>query len=273
MAMFHGNKKIGTKGNTTTNKPEDIGVAALAKLQNVEMGGQEGSDKEPRKDTVLKEITHPFLENKIAKRVNIKDQDSGVKLVESKGELKKSIGDKSPEEIQKELESQKQSEKQINEFNESYNWFDSYNPQNAGLIYNPDGSMINSYEKSMNYLLTKSVESRTEVDPLVPLGVSFTIPGIGGIDLYDMFAIDYLPENYRRFALFQVSGMDHSLDSSGWTTSITGQMRIDMDGLEAATGKIVEEEDIVGDTTVGKDKSINFIDLTIASREEEKESE
>ena len=273
MAMFHGNKKIGTKGNTTTNKPEDIGVAALAKLQNVEMGGQEGSDKEPRKDTVLKEITHPFLENKIAKRVNIKDQDSGVKLVESKGELKKSIGDKSPEEIQKELESQKQSEKQINDFNESYNWFDSDNPQNAGLIYNPDGSMINSYEKSMNYLLTKSVESRTEVDPLVPLGVSFTIPGIGGIDLYDMFAIDYLPENYRRFALFQVSGMDHSLDSSGWTTSITGQMRIDMDGLEAATGKIVEEEDIVVDTTVGKDKSINFIDLTFASSEEEKESE
>ena len=273
MAMFHGNKKIGTKGNNTTNKPEDIGVAALAKLQNVEMGGQEGSDKEPRKDTVLKEITHPFLENKIAKRVNIKDQDSGVKLVESKGELKKSIGDKSPEEIQKELESQKQSEKQINEFNEAYNWFDSDNPQNAGLIYNPDGSMINSYEKSMNYLLTKSVESRTEVDPLVPLGVSFDIPGIGGIDLYDMFAIDYLPETYRRFALFQVSGMDHTLNESGWVTSITGQMRIDMDGLEAATGKIVEEEDIVVDTTVGKDKSVNFIDLTIASREEEKESE
>ena len=46
-----------------------------------------------------------------------------------------------------------------------------------------------------------------------------------------------------------------------------------MDGLEAATGKIVEEEDIVVDTTVGKDKSINFIYLTIASREEEKESE
>ena len=87
------------------------------------------------------------------------------------------------------------------------------------------------------------------------------------------FAIDYLPETYRRFALFQVSGMDHTLNESGWVTSITGQMRIDMDGLEAATGKIVEEEDIVVDTTVGKDKSVNFIDLTIASREEEKESE
>ena len=140
-------------------------------------------------------------------------------------------------------------------------------------IVNPDGSMINSYEKSMNYLLTKSAESRKEVDPLVPLGVSFSIPGIGGIDLYDMFAIDYLPETYRRFALFQVSGMEHTLDENGWTTSITGQMRIDMDGLEEATGKIVEEEAVVIDTTVSKDKSINFIDLTIASREDEKESE
>ena len=34
-----------------------------------------------------------------------------------------------------------------------------------------------------------------------------------------------------------------------------------------------EEEAVVVNTTVGKNKSINFIDLTIASREEDKEEE
>ena len=126
-----------------------------------------------------------------------------------------------------------------------------------------------------NFIFKDFLGSFREVSPLililatalVPLKVNFSIPGIGGIDLYDMFAVDYLPEVYRKYALFQVATQDHQLDASGWTTSISGQMRIDMKTLKKDTGKLIEDETktIIGD---GKD-SINFVDFHIESKKSE----
>ena len=49
--------------------------------------------------------------------------------------------------------------------------------------------------------------------------------------MYDLFAVDYLPEYIRPYALFQVTGIEHTIDNGGWDTNITGQMRVDMDSL------------------------------------------
>ena len=49
--------------------------------------------------------------------------------------------------------------------------------------------------------------------------------------MYDIFGVDYLPDNYRRYGLFQVSGMDHTLSTAGWDTKITGKLRVDMETL------------------------------------------
>ena len=119
----------------------------------------------------------------------------------------------------------------------------------------------------MLYLLNKSPKAQKEVDPLVPLSVSFSMPGIGGISLYDIFAIDYLPEVYKEYSVFQATAVDHSLDSSGWTTSITGQMRIDMKALREKKGNVVDSDVkvVIGDT----DTSLNFVDLYIDSKKEE----
>ncbi len=271
MAMFHTNKNTKKKGDSSTQKPEDFGLRALAELQNTDLSGADGDDKDKHRDVILKNITYPAAEGKIVGRVDSSNQNSSTQQFSANLSLKQPYGDKSAEEIVKELDSNRLTEEEIDEFDEAYNWFNVDTPQNIGLIWNPDGTMIPSYEKTMIYLLTKSPESQYEIDPLVPLGVSFSMPGIGGIDLYDMFAVDYLPEVYRKYALFQVSSMDHQLDSSGWTTSITGQMRIDMIGLKKATGKLIEPETkvVIGDGT----DSINFVDFHVKSRESQQPQE
>ena len=265
MALFHTNKNSKKKGNTGTNKPEDFGLRALAELQNTDLSKADGEDTNKNKSPVLKNMTNYALEGLIAQRDNVSDQDSPLHGKPAPKSFKAALGDQSMTEVQSELESNRQSEEEIEEFNEAYNWFDIKNPNNIGLIYNPDGTMIPSYEKTMIYLLTMSPEAQYEIDPLVPLGVTFTMAGIGGIDLYDMFAVDYLPEVYRKYALFQVSSQDHQLDASGWTTSITGQMRIDMKGLKKDTGKLIEEEtkEVIGDGT----ESISFVDFHVKARE------
>ena len=266
MAMYHTNKNIGTSGNSTSNTTsEDLGVLALATLQNVEVGQtQEGKDNKPQVDKVFNKITYPFQQNKM--HTYMGDQNK-VKLQNVPTEYTKQLGDKSPEEVEAEIQGKLRNEEEVNEFTEAYNDFDKDNPENAGLIYRPDGNMIASYEKTMLYLLTKSPKTILEIDPLVPVEISFTIPGIGGIDLFDMFAVDYLPELYRKYAIFQVKSQEHSIDGTGWTTTITGQMRIDMQLLEAQKGKIVD--DGVKIITPTAEKQINFIDITIAQKEQE----
>jgi len=49
--------------------------------------------------------------------------------------------------------------------------------------------------------------------------------------MYDLFAVDYLPKQYRDYGLFQVNAVDHTLSPSGWDTKISGLLRVDMDSL------------------------------------------
>ena len=94
------------------------------------------------------------------------------------------------------------------------------------------------------------------------------MPGIGGIDLFDVFGVDYLPETYKKYSLFQVKAQQHQLDSTGWKTTITGLMRVDMDKLVKAKGKIIEPD--IKEPT-GQDQ-IDFIDFTIKSEAEDKKT-
>jgi hypothetical protein len=144
---------------------------------------------------------------------------------------------------------------------EAYMSFKDDNPDNAGLIYTPDGEMIPGYNSYMLHGLTKTPQSRIDSDPLVPFTVSFSIPGIGGISLFDVFSIDYLPETYKDFVVFQATAVDHTLDSTGWTTSITGQMRIDTIKLEEKKEEQIADnvKSVVGDTKT----SFDFIKLYI----------
>ena len=154
---------------------------------------------------------------------------------------------------------------------EGLNWFDdTSNPK--GLIYTADGEMLTSFSSAMDYLLNKSGEANIDIDPVVPLEISFTMPGIGGIRMFDLFAVDYLPEVYRNYALFQVNGVQHTLSPQGWDTQITGIARVDMDSLLTAAKNSNAYKDnaptIVKDTS--KQNNVKFLQFKQNAQKDDK---
>tara|TARA_Y100000356_G_scaffold83912_1_gene69841 strand:+ start:727 stop:3066 length:2340 start_codon:yes stop_codon:yes gene_type:complete len=73
-------------------------------------------------------------------------------------------------------------------------------------------------------------------DFVLPLELSLTIDGTGGIFPGNAFSTDYIPEDYKphshpevkthmKGAVFMVKGISHSVSADGWTTSFDGIMR------------------------------------------------
>ena len=69
----------------------------------------------------------------------------------------------------------------------------------------------------------KGVQGKT--DPLVQIDLEIDIDGTGGIFPGNSFHSSYLPQSYMERMCFQVMGASHKIDTSGWTTTIKGQMR------------------------------------------------
>ena len=267
-AMFHSNKNFTTQGDSGTGKPEDIGITALSTMQNTTISDKTGDTEltESQKDLLLDEISIPYLgdssNNKgpqIVRRTDPQDSDSDLEttLVDSNTNLE---GLDSAKEQADAIEQQLTDEENAPK-DEGLNWFDSSNPENAGLIYTADGEMLQSFSSAMDYLLNKSGEANVDIDPVTPLEVSFTMPGIGGIRMFDLFAVDYLPEVYRNYTLFQVNSLSHTLSSAGWDTAVTGIARVDMDSLinAAKNSNSYKDDapDIVKDTT--KQNNVSFL--------------
>ena len=66
---------------------------------------------------------------------------------------------------------------------------------------------------------------------LIPLELSLEIDGIGGIYPGNSFHSTYLPTRYQKSTVFQAFDVNHTLDSSKWTTTITGKMRSTMSNV------------------------------------------
>jgi len=78
--------------------------------------------------------------------------------------------------------------------------------------------------------LTKLLRGDSEgvlanISPLVPVDFEMEIDGTGGMFPGNSFHSSYLGTRYREETLFQMIGVDHSVDSSGWTTTVKGQIR------------------------------------------------
>ena len=61
---------------------------------------------------------------------------------------------------------------------------------------------------------------------IVPVELSLELDGIGGIIPGNSFHSSYLQQRYKDKCVFQVIAADHKIDSSGWMTTIKGQMRL-----------------------------------------------
>ena len=63
-----------------------------------------------------------------------------------------------------------------------------------------------------------------DVAVLVPITLDIQIDGISGIELFQHFQVDYIPENYKIGSAFRVMGISQQIDSSTWNTTVKGQM-------------------------------------------------
>jgi len=65
-------------------------------------------------------------------------------------------------------------------------------------------------------------------DPMIPVELEIVLDGTGGIIPGNCFHVDYIPQVYKDYCIFQVLGADHTVSADGWTTSIKGQIRVAM---------------------------------------------
>jgi hypothetical protein len=271
-AMYHSQKNFSKEGQNTTNKPEDLSITALASIQNQSMTDPEGQGTQTH-DALLKDY-HSVIRGKdgegagrtARKNPSEANSDLVVKPIDFKVE-----GDPIADSIRKqnEVEAAAASEEEIKKADEGIRLIDT----NSGLIYKSDGEMMGAFQRGMDYLLNKKDEANVDVDPVTPIEVSFSMPGIGGIRMYDIFAVDYLPDNYRRYGLFQVSGIDHTLSPQGWDTKISGKLRVDMDTLikDAKSQNLYQENSVEISTEFSETDNINFLTLIQNTQEEETE--
>ena len=62
---------------------------------------------------------------------------------------------------------------------------------------------------------------------IIPIDLDLTIDGIGGLKPGNLFRIDFLPETYRKYTYFIIMSINHSISTTGWTTSMNAKMKLD----------------------------------------------
>ena len=85
---------------------------------------------------------------------------------------------------------------------------------------------------AISYLTTQHGKSRQIDTPvLVPFDMELQIDGIGGIYPGNSFQSSYLPTRYQNNTVFQIFDVNHTLNESGWSVTITGKMRSTIDNI------------------------------------------
>ena len=98
-------------------------------------------------------------------------------------------------------------------------------------IYDKNGNMSSYFKQTMLYLLNtakiKGSGSLITTNPiLIPVSITMTLDGIGGLKVGDIFKVDYLPQQYRKHTYFVVQKVEHSITSAGWTTEVGAYMQM-----------------------------------------------
>jgi len=98
--------------------------------------------------------------------------------------------------------------------------------------YKINGKMRKSFRDRIAKFVTIYGSERTSTLPiLIPLELQLTIDGIGGIYPGNSFHSDYIPSRYKTETMFQCFDINHTVDGSGWSVTLSGKMRASIAGL------------------------------------------
>ena len=92
--------------------------------------------------------------------------------------------------------------------------------------YDINGVMKQAFQDSIKQRIQYFGQTSDEKIPvLVPFELELEIDGIGGIYPGNSFHSTYLPKRYQDLTVFQMTNVNHTVNDSGWTTTLTGKMR------------------------------------------------
>jgi len=120
---------------------------------------------------------------------------------------------------------------------------------------------IESIKYNTTHLVTTKNTSEIDKTVLLPLNLELDIDGIGGIYPNNSFHSTYVPLRYQNNTVFQIFDVNHTIDSTGWTTAIKGKMRSSVSRVTESTITVKKILDIKKQFTNAKEasdkKSIN----------------
>jgi len=115
-------------------------------------------------------------------------------------------------------------------------------------IYDKFGNFSQYFKGTMNYIINSSTEAESNSliqvsQAVIPIKLSMGLDGIGGLRIGDLFRVDYLPAKYRDYCYFMITKVDHTIGTSGWSTTLDAMMIADMplfwaDNKDVLNGKV-----------------------------------
>jgi len=79
---------------------------------------------------------------------------------------------------------------------------------------------------AMKKLTYSQGENNSKQEIVLPAELSFTIEGVSGLRIGDVFRIDAVPDMYKKNSVFQISGVDQAISGNYWTTTVRAMLRI-----------------------------------------------
>ena len=243
MAVFGSNANLSkTRGDMGQGYTE-LAVRALSLLQHARTKEslQEEKDKTAFFDAVLKDIETPITSNK-EQRGSRSEKKFDNEISRVVQEMKGGIIFPRTKEILYNKDKILEEAAEVNLYDttdsgirKGYFWFTN-NDKTVQIYSSSGGQILQEFKRTMLYYINKSSSEDDSsnynvVLPAVPLQLSLTIQGTGGIKIGDLFYIDYLPQVYREYCHFMVVNVDHEISTTGWTTKLDSRMIVDIPKL------------------------------------------
>ena len=93
----------------------------------------------------------------------------------------------------------------------------------------------------INYSTAKGSGSNLEQAQIqIPVSLTMTLDGIGGLQVGNIFTIDYLPKLYRDNVYFMITKVNHKVSTTGWETDLEAIMTVRMKEVWKTSGKELE---------------------------------
>ena len=86
-----------------------------------------------------------------------------------------------------------------------------------------ENDLINAMKKK---IYSSPEKNNSKYEFVIPADLDFDIKGISGLKIGDVFNLEMVPDFYNKNSVFQISGIDHSVQSNYWTTKIRAILRV-----------------------------------------------